>query len=116
MSGDTGKSLALLSIRYPDSAPVSELPEVSLEDWAIYEVRGQLHLIGVNPDQDRPRYSTSLIAFDRTSRTAITVSGRKYLLIGEPGPDPRALLAWQISCQIRNQRTRDVTQQLLNPQ
>ncbi|MDA3877014.1 MAG: hypothetical protein PF483_07985 [Halothiobacillus sp.] len=77
--------------------PVSVEPEIQLARWAVYEIPGQgRFLSGYNVGGHHGRASTAITAWDGTTRTGITSSGRRYRLVGEPGFDGDAKYVWRV--------------------
>ncbi|BDT72773.1 hypothetical protein os4_23180 [Comamonadaceae bacterium OS-4] len=70
-------------------SPVSEKPEVLLEDWAVYEVKlpwnehRTRHFAGTKIERGggSGRVSTAIVSFDPTTRRGVTESGRVYELV-----------------------------------
>jgi hypothetical protein len=69
--------------------PVEQQPEVHLENWVVARVgpdhfgRKFYSLVGIPVETDRMRMTTDVQTFDRSQRTAVTLSGRTYRLVGE---------------------------------
>lgn len=77
---------------------VEQQPEVHLENWCVARVGPDrfghkfFALVGVPVETDRIRMTTDVKTFDPVERTAVTLSGRTYRLVGderpaEPHPD-----------------------------
>jgi hypothetical protein len=71
-------------------SPVSEVAEVCLEDWDVYEVKvpgrenRTRHFVGTKVDRGRSgRVSSPIVSFDSTARRGVTESGRVYELVGQ---------------------------------
>lgn len=99
------------------SRPVDEVPEVTLANWRVMRTdAGELHLVGIRPDRATGRVSSVIVELDVHARVGITRSGRRYVLVGEPGPDENgdADYVWTGWCQVnRVSAFRDVTNELL---
>ncbi|MCO6387481.1 hypothetical protein [Aliihoeflea sp. 40Bstr573] len=78
--------------------PVEAQPEVHIEHWVVARVGpdciGQkfFALVGIPVESGRMRMSTDVQSYDRAERTAVTLSGRVYRLVGDerlsdPHPD-----------------------------
>lgn len=78
--------------------PVEMQPEVRIEDWVIARIGPDcfghkfFSLVGIPVETDRMRMTTDVKSFDPVERTAVTMSGRTYRLVGEerlaePHPD-----------------------------
>lgn len=77
-------------------APVEEQPRLTLEPWTVYETEtGELHLVGHCLETGEGRVSSAIIRFDPKTMTAVTRSGRLYLLQGTAGLDDDAVWVWQ---------------------
>ena len=71
-------------------------PEVVMSQWSVYSVKSGVdgvknttHIVGtVN---GIGRVCSPVQSFDKETRTAITRSGRKYFLDGEPGKSNRGM-------------------------
>lgn len=98
--------------------PLSEAPEVILECWRIMQtVSGELHLIGARPERGTHRVSSAVVEIDITRQVATTRSGRRYVLIGDPGSneDDARSYVWLAWC--RSNRViefRDITNDLIS--
>ena len=76
--------------------------------------RGDVHLVGYNITESEGRVSSPLVAFDGATRTAVTRSGRRYVLIGEPGTNADALYTFAMWRDIsRVTHWEDVTKEVL---
>lgn len=73
-------------IRSRDAAPVNQEPLATLTHWGIARLDGNLHLVGRNALTGSGRRTTPLQQFDAATMTGTTESGRRYTLLGEPGP------------------------------
>lgn len=68
--------------------PVEDEPEVSLEDWSVFEVFVQdigvrtRHFAGTNIYGREGRASSPIVSFDVATRQGRTSSGRVYRLVG----------------------------------
>lgn len=59
---------------------------VTLECWSIVRVSGHGMRLAGDEDGRYPRISSPLVEPDPVAMTAVTVSGRHYLLRGDPNP------------------------------
>jgi hypothetical protein len=76
-------------------APIDEQPEIELRRWRVYETeRGERHFVGQSVDTATGRVSSAITEFDSASRTGVTRSGRRYVLLGRPGYDADAMHVW----------------------
>lgn len=74
---------------------VEERPRVVLIRWrAMMTDSGEVHLVGYALETARGRVSTPVQSLDPQARTAITASGRVYVLEGAPGGEPTAVQLW----------------------
>jgi len=72
-------------------------PEIRLCHWIVYETeRGERHFVGQHVDAGTGRVSSAIQTFDVESRTGVTRSGRRYVLLGEPGYDADAMHVWNM--------------------
>jgi hypothetical protein len=83
------------------AAPVDQVPDVSLRQWAVYEAtdnEGKIsrHFVGFDAYQCEGRASTSIVNFDKQTMMGTTSSGREYLLRGNPGYNDDAHYVWSI--------------------
>lgn len=68
------------------SASVDESPEIVLSLWSIREsADGRRFFVGRNEDGGAGRVSTAIQSFDPQTRVGITLSGRRYVLVGRGG-------------------------------
>ncbi len=74
------------------AAPVDEEPEVALTKWAIIRAvdGGHYHFIGMK-SSGIGRFSSRIIAFNLSTMTGRTQSGRIYRLQGDPDYENRRL-------------------------
>ena len=78
------------------TAGVSEQPHLTLDAWRCFELpTGALHLLGFCIETCSGRVSTELGRLELASRTAVSVSGRSYRLIGKPGLNRDADYVWR---------------------
>lgn len=96
-------------------ASVAKQPEQEITDWVIREVTSPepitRHVVGSIPSSDG-RVSSAIQSYDKATRTAVTRSGRRYVLKGEPGYSPNGEYvwnAWAASCGVKD--SRDVTEE-----
>jgi hypothetical protein len=73
-------------------APIQDLAEVALSEWAAFEVplKGAdqpwtRHLAGWSCEDRHGHVSSPVVAFDPVTGTCVTESGRVYLLLSVPG-------------------------------
>lgn len=95
----------------PDS--VEKTPEQEISNWSIMEVTAPepatRHLVGSIPGRDG-RVSSAIQSFDPASRIAVTRSGRRYKLAGEPGFSTNAEYVWNAWAGLNGvTESRDVT-------
>ncbi|MFM0223008.1 hypothetical protein [Paraburkholderia dipogonis] len=97
------------------SSSVDDDPVVLLESWSIRESNtGARHFVGFNLAERDGRVSTAIISFDPITRTGVTATGRRYVLVGRAGFDRDAEYVWQWAVrQWRVQKWRDVTAELV---
>lgn len=68
--------------------PVEQIPKIEMASWMF--IRTELdvvHHVGRNVTEDEGRVSSRVVSFDVNTRVAVTHTGRRYRLIGEPGSD-----------------------------
>ena len=102
-------------------APVEEEPELVLEDWRVFELRGvygdavSRHFVGTRQDERSGRVSSRIETFDATRRCGTTSTGRVYQLDGQPGWSMNSEYVWNSFCHIHPVRDlRDVTEELVD--
>lgn len=82
-------------MREPPS--VKEQPEVRLTDWQIIRITkpGPVtdHFVGVVNDS-HGRVSSPIVKFWAKRRIGETASGRRYILVGEPGDKSQCVNTW----------------------
>ena len=82
-------------------APVSERPELTLTDWAVFELQlpgnpGRTrHLAGYNVTDREGRASSAIVEFDPATWRGVTKSGRVYGLRGMPGLSGEGEYVWR---------------------
>ncbi len=77
-------------------APVTVEPDVTLEDWRIYETCNTTrHFVGVRVGRRTGRVSSAIVQFDRARLIGVTRSGRIYQLKGSPGFNEDAQYVWE---------------------
>lgn len=84
------------------AVPQTSAP-VQLNQWRVVEIvtRNDMrsrHMWGHDIANNQGRASTAIIAFDRSSMTATTASGRHYVLVGPSGASPLGKAAWEKWC------------------
>lgn len=76
-------------------APVDDEPTITLGAWSIRETNtGSRHFVGFNLASLDGRVSTPIVSFDPDTRTGVTASGRRYVLVGPAGFDRDAEYVW----------------------
>jgi hypothetical protein len=69
-----------------ESASVDESPEVVLSLWSIREsADGRRFFVGCNDSDGLGRVSTAIQSFDPKTRIGMSLSGRRYVLVGRGG-------------------------------
>ena len=69
-----------------ESASVDECPEIMLSLWSIRESSdGRRFFVGRDEDEGLGRVSTAIQSFDPQTRVGISLSGRRYVLVGRGG-------------------------------
>lgn len=102
MAVDAGTTGAELKIR--SASTVDQVPIVLIQMWKIYEVTTwedsarTRHFVGYNLNERGGQVSSAITRFNRRDMSGITISGRVYQLIEEPGLDPLADRVWQRWC------------------
>lgn len=83
----------------PDS--VEREPASSISYWSIKQVPDfenksdvSHHIVGLNARTYDGRVSSKIMAFDKRTMTCTTRSGRKYILVGQPGHNMDADYVW----------------------
>lgn len=66
----------------------------------MFNVDGDHHINGWATHNREGHTSSAIQSFDPATRTAITFSGRRYQLVGEPGTDADARYVWEAWCQL----------------
>ena len=80
--------------------PIDEQPELTLTDWAIFEVKMALspvrtrHFAGYNVTDREGRASSAIVEFDPATLRGVTESGRVYQLQGPPGLEGDGQHVW----------------------
>ena len=90
---------------------VSDEPEICLQCWSVFETeRKERHFVGQNMDCGTGRVSSAIQTFDAESRTGVTRSGRRYVLVGGPGHHDDATHTWAMWKMLNDVRqSKDVT-------
>jgi len=93
-----------------------EEPEIEILRWRVFETEtGERHFVGVHAAQGTGRVSSTIIEFDILSRTGVTASGRRYVLVGESATDDEADYVWGLWARLNGVIfARDVTYKLLD--
>lgn len=99
-SGEGAKLTGVLVGGLWSTPPVSNQPMISLTAWCVFEVttkdsKVQRHFVGHHDAFREGRVSTAIVSFDAELGQGVTASGRRYLLVGEPGHDPDGVWVWQ---------------------
>lgn len=77
------------------AAPHSDQPVVELHDWRLVKTeQGSTHIVGM--EEAAGRVSTNVVEFDEVTKTAVTASGRQYVLLGETGSHPISNRVWSM--------------------
>ncbi|ARL23929.1 hypothetical protein [Burkholderia pseudomallei] len=77
-------------------APVDDEPTITLGAWSIRETNtGNRHFVGFNLASLDGRVSTPIVSFDPGTRTGVSASGRRYVLVGPAGFDRDAEYVWR---------------------
>lgn len=75
--------------------PVSEVPSIVLQDWAVIELAdGDRHFAGYNITEGEGRASSKIVEFDPATMRGVTSTGRVYELDGPPGLRGDGLYTW----------------------
>ena len=78
------------------STSIEEQPVVWLERWRVIQAEGNVrHFVGFSIADQDGRVSTPIVSFNAAERTGITASGRRYILVGQPGFDDDAEYVWE---------------------
>ena len=97
--------------------PVSRDPVAVMTHWRLFQLLGPTgrhsrHLVGRAGGEGR--VCSALASIDLVSLTAVSGSGRMYLLQGTPGHDPDAQYVWDAWTRVTGvTHVRDVTRALL---
>ena len=97
-------------------AAVGAEPEVSIARWRVLQINhGTRHFVGLDERHFSGRVSSAIVAFDHETFRGKTLSGRVYLLVGNPGTSDNAEYVWERWCKVNNVTTYvEVTKQLLS--
>lgn len=77
-------------------ATVTKQPHIQLVRWMIFETeKGERHCVGWNESYFEGRVSSAIEYIDIEKLVVRTVSGRVYLLHGEPGIDADGIYIWK---------------------
>ena len=68
--------------------PVEEEPVIRLTNWQVFEVTGELRLVGYHGAGGEGRLSTPIQTIESRGLRAVTRSGRVYVLNGPAGSHP----------------------------
>lgn len=102
-------------------AEIADEPEIRLNSWRLYEAVGvygdgieSRHFVGALTDDGSGRVSSRIEQFDSISGRGLTMSGRVYELVGQPGLSSEGEYVWKAFCRINEVTAmRDVTAELL---
>jgi hypothetical protein len=96
------------------SMGVSEEPEIELARWRVFETEGGTrHFVGKRIQKGTGRVSSAIVQFDLAARLGTTLSGRQYVLVGEPGDDVAVDYVWELWASMNGiTSARDVTHEL----
>jgi hypothetical protein len=102
--------------------PITERPQVTLQDWAAFEVplngpgeQWTRHLVGWACEDGQGQVCSAVQQFDPATGRCVTSSGRVYRVRGNPGLRQDAEYVWQRWMKIANvQQQRDVTNEVFN--
>ena len=65
---------------------VDQTPVIELARWSVIRFSdGIIRLVGYNLTEREGRVSSRVVEYDKKARTFTTRSGRRYILVGEPG-------------------------------
>ena len=68
-------------------------PTIELRQWSVMELNnGDRHFVGLHYEG---RVSSKIMTYDKETSVGVTRSGRRYLLIGNPGKNADADYVWQ---------------------
>lgn len=77
------------------AVPQSDQPVVELHDWRLVKTeQGSTHIVGM--EEGAGRVSSNVIEYDSVTQTAVTASGRQYVLLGDCGSHPISDRVWAI--------------------
>jgi hypothetical protein len=84
-------------------ASVGEKPEITLCRWKVIETeRLERHFVGLSVASNTGRVSSAIQSFDPETRTGVTRSGRRYVLLGAPGDDPDGMHTWAVWARVND--------------
>ena len=87
--GDAEFLPGLRIVNRRNAPPVEEQPHMQLMQWRVLMSAGRhIHLIGFLIERPTIRMTTAVVSL--WEREAITSSGRRYTLVGDPGEDEEA--------------------------
>ena len=79
--------------------PVDASPTLNMRPWTLIRTgRGDVHVVGYNITEGEGRVSSPILEFDLATRTAVTRSGRRYVLRGKPGANADASYTFAVWC------------------
>lgn len=67
---------------------------LTFEKWRVFLVDGCWHVVGWCVEDQAGRVTSAIAGFDPVLHTAVTKSGRRYLLTGPPGDNGDADYTW----------------------
>ncbi|BFG77765.1 hypothetical protein PTKU46_57980 [Paraburkholderia terrae] len=74
-------------------------PEITLHHWRVMQTeRDERHLVGMRTDTQLARVTSALREFDAFALVAVSSSGRRYQLVGEPGWTYDTVCLWITWC------------------
>jgi hypothetical protein len=78
------------------STSIEEQPVVWLEQWRVLQADQVFrHFVGFSIADQDGRVSTPIVSFDAGERSGVTLSGRRYVLVGPSGFDDDAAYVWE---------------------
>ena len=94
---------------------VDATPELVVRSWMLIRTGcNDVHIVGYNVTEGEGRVSSPLKMFDPATRTAVTRSGRRYVLRESPGMNLNAQYTFAAWCEIfRMTSWTDVTAEIL---
>ncbi|SMG39871.1 hypothetical protein SAMN06265784_103720 [Paraburkholderia susongensis] len=92
-------------------------PELALQHWRVMQTEGdERHLVGMRTDTMLARVTSALREFDAHAMVAVSSSGRRYQLVGEPRWTYDTVCLWITWCLKNDVRScSDVTSAYFHP-